>query len=201
LKDSSGRTIDVGGVVHVSGTLKFEDVDVGGTIEISGNADGTDVDVGGLFKVGGNLNLTGELEVGGKCRIDGTINSQRIDIGGAIEAFQIYAASIEVGGSIKTEKGVKANTIEIGDRGRVRGSLVADAIRIGERADVEELYGKNIVLEESCRAKLVHGVDLRIESRCRIEGAVLYTGSMNADDDVSFSVEPKKVESLPDAPL
>jgi cytoskeletal protein CcmA (bactofilin family) len=179
----------------------LEEIDVGGTIEIDGNADGIDVDIGGFFKIEGNLQLTGELEVGGKCRVGGTIHADRIEIGGAIEASQIQADSIEIGGSMTTEKGVKADTIEIGDRGRVRGPLVGDDVRIGEKADVEELYGKNITLQECSRAKSVHGVDLQIESGCRIEGPVLYTGSIESEDDVSFAVEPKKVDSLPTAPL
>ena len=133
--------------------------------------------------------------------LEGTINSDRIEIGGVIEASQIQANRIEIGGSITTEKGVRANSIEIGDPGRVRGPLVGDTVRIGERADVEELYGKDITLQEGCRARLVYCVKLRIESRCRIEGAVLYTGSIDADEDVSFSKEPMKVESLPNSPL
>jgi cytoskeletal protein CcmA (bactofilin family) len=133
--------------------------------------------------------------------VDGRVNSDRIDIGGAIEASQIQANRVEIGGSVTTEKGVKASSILIGDRGRARGPLVGDTVRIGERADVEELHGKNIILEERSRAKLVHGVALRIESGCRLEGPVLFTGSINADEDVSFAVEPKKVELLPAPPL
>ena len=56
-------------------------------------------------------------------------------------------------------------------------------------------------MEERSRARLVHGVDLRLESGSRIQGEVLYTGSLDVEDDVTFAVEPKKVDSLPAAPL
>ena len=113
---------------------------------------------------------------------------------------------IEIGGAILTKNGVKAGSIVIGDRGRVRGPLFGcqgghpeckHSVRIGEKADVEAVYGKTVTLEEKSRATLVHGVDVRIEPGCRILGEVLYSGSLDADEGVLFTVSPKKVESLP----
>jgi cytoskeletal protein CcmA (bactofilin family) len=103
----------------------------------------------------------------------------------------------EVGGSTVTKRAVKANSIIIADRSRVRGPLRGDDIRIGEKADVEAVYGKAIVLEEKCRCTLVHGVDVRIQPGCRVLGEVLFSGSLEAAEDVTFVVAPKKVDVLP----
>ena len=160
---------------------------------------GEDVDIGGVLRVGSNLNLTGSLEVGGKCRVQQALNAGRIEVGGSLEAQEVKVEDIEIGGSIVTQKGVRAESITIGDRGRARGPLFGNSIRVGEKADVEALYGKNIVIEENGKAGIVHGESVRIESGCRILGEVLYSGSLDADKDVSFAVEPKKVSSLPPA--
>ena len=44
---------------------------------------------------------------------------------------------------------------------------------------------------------MIHGVDVRIEPGCRILGEVLYSGSLDAEEGVVFTVSPKKVDSLP----
>jgi predicted acyltransferase (DUF342 family) len=125
--------------------------------------------------------------------------AERIEIGGWLEATEIKVEDIEVGGSLSTKNGVRADSITIGDRGRVRGSLFGNMIKLGERCDVESVYGKRITIEERSRAGIVHGVDVRIESRCKIQGEVLYSGSLDADEDVTFAEQPKKVDAVPDA--
>jgi len=198
--DCSGRKLDVGGMAKVEGNLRFEEIDVGGVIEVEGNADGADLDIGGILRVGGDLNLTGRFEVGGRCKVGGTLNAHEIETGGRLEAAEVKVHEIEVGGAISTDKGVKADSITIGDHGRVRGPLIGGKIRIGQRADVEALYGKSITLEERSKAASIHGVDIRIGSHCSILGEVLYSGSLETDEQVSLAVQPKKVESLPEAP-
>jgi cytoskeletal protein CcmA (bactofilin family) len=112
----------------------IEEIDVGGTIEIEGNADGSEVDTGGFLKVKENLTLSGGLEVGGNCAVGGTLSAERIEIGGWIEAAEIKASEVEVGGSTRTVKGVRARLITIGDDGRVKGPLIGDTISLGERS-------------------------------------------------------------------
>ena len=99
-----------------------------------------------------------------------------------------------------TKRGVRASSISVGDRGRVRGPLFGDNVRVGDRADVEAVYAKTVELGERCRCTLVHGVDLRIESGCRVLGEVLYSGSLETDEGVLFTVPPKKVDILPPEP-
>jgi predicted acyltransferase (DUF342 family) len=82
----------------------------------------------------------------------------------------------------------------------VKGPLIGDTVEIGEKSEVEEVYGKRIVIEERSKVELIHGVDVQIEEGCRILGEVLYSGSLEAEEDVSFEVEPQKVSSLPNVP-
>jgi len=180
--------------------LKFEDIDVGGTVDIDGDAEGNEIDVGGVLKVSGNLTLSGDLEVGGRCRVGQALVADRIEIGGSLEADLVKADEFEVGGSTMTKRGVRASSIIVADRGRVRGPLFGDSIRLGQKADVEAVCGKSIELEEKCRCTLVHGVDVRIQSGCRVLGEVLYSGSIDAEEDVLFAVAPKKVDALPPEP-
>jgi predicted acyltransferase (DUF342 family) len=95
---------------------------------------------------------------------------------------------------------VRAEAIVIGDRGKVKGPLIGDTVEIGERSEVEEVYGKRIIIEDRSRVEQIHGVDVEIEEGCRILGEVLYSGSLDAEEGVSFAVEPKKVDSLPSPP-
>src|SRR3989304_4265727 len=136
--DSVGKRIDVGGVVKVSGNLKFEEIDVGGTIEIEGNAEGNEVDIGGVLTVKQNLTLRDTLGGGGKGKIGGALSADQVEIGGWGEAAEINARKVEVGGSIVTEKGVRAESIIIGDRGGGKGPLVGGPVEIGEKSEVEE---------------------------------------------------------------
>lgn len=198
--DSSGKRVDVGGMVKVSGNLRFEEIDVGGTIDIEGNADGEEVDIGGVLTVKENLTLRGRLEVGGKCRVGGILTAKRVEVGGWIEAMEIKAREVEVGGSTVTERGVRAESIVIGDRGRVKGPLIGGTINLGERSEAEEVYGENITLEERSKAESVKGVNIEIESGSKVLGEVLYSESLDADEDVSFAVEPRKVSARPEAP-
>ena len=157
------------------------------------------MDIGGVLTVKQNLTIR-SLEVGGKCKIGGILSADKVDIGGWIEAAEIKGDSVEVGGSLITEKGTKADSITIGDRGRVKGPLIGDTIEIGEKCDVEAIYAKTVTIGERTKAELVQGVDVRIESGCRITGEVRYTESLDADEDVSFEVNPEKVASLPEPP-
>lgn len=195
--NSSGRRIDVGGVFAVAGNLKFDEIDVGGTVDIDGDAEGAKIDVGGVLKVSRNLTLKDGLEVGGRCRIGQVLTANRVEIGGSLEADLVNVNDFEVGGSTLTKRGVKASSIVVADRGHVRGPLFAERIRLGEKADVEAVRGNSVVLEDKCRCTTLYGVDVRIEEGCRVLGEMLYSGSLDADEDVVFAVPPRKVEVLP----
>jgi len=43
----------------------------------------------------------------------------------------------------------------------------------------------------------VYGESVTIESHCRINGEVRYTGDLRIGDHVSLAKEPKKTDSLP----
>ncbi|MGY5855805.1 MAG: hypothetical protein RTS72_04345, partial [Candidatus Thorarchaeota archaeon] len=68
---------------------------------------------------------------------------------------------------------------------------------IRERARTDSLYGNDIRIEERARVGSVYGKTIYIERDAIVEGEVLYTDSLEAEDGVTFREEPKKVDQLP----
>ena len=87
---------------------------------------------------------------------------------------------MEVGGSINTGEGVTARSVEIGSRGKVHGPIRADEIVVGKGAEVEDLYGKHVLLRTGASAENVYGEDVTVESYCNIRGEVQYTDRVEA---------------------
>jgi cytoskeletal protein CcmA (bactofilin family) len=104
---------------------------------------------------------------------------------------------VEVGGSINTGGGVTARSIEIGNRATAHGPIRADEIDVGRGAEVEDLYGKHIVLRSGATAGNVFGENVVIESNCRINGEVQYTDNLRQGEHVYYSQTPRKVDALP----
>jgi cytoskeletal protein CcmA (bactofilin family) len=92
---------------------------------------------------------------------------------------------------------VTARFVEIGNRGQVQGPIRADEIVVGKNAEVENLYGKSIVLRSGATANNIYGGNVVIESHCRIDGEVQYTNELRQCDQVSFAQTPKRVDTLP----
>lgn len=104
---------------------------------------------------------------------------------------------MEVGGSIKTVRGVYARFFEIGRRGNVRGHIKAQQVIIGRGAYAEDIYGEQVVLRRGGQAQNVYGKEVIIESNCRISGEVQYTDELRINDHVSLGKTPQKVDKLP----
>ena len=85
----------------------------------------------------------------------------------------------------------------IGKRCEVRGFVESNEILIRERARTESLYGKEIRIEERARVGSLYGETIYIERDSYVEGEVLYTDSLEAEDGVTFREEPRKVDQLP----
>jgi len=153
------------------------------------------------MKVDGELKLTGDIEVGGKMEVKNTIQAKNIKVGGVLNAKKIEAEEaeeyVEVGGSVETEDGVKAKFFRIGKRGRVHGSIRADRVIIGKEAQVEDIYGREIILRHEARARNVYGEIVDIESGCRINGEIKYTRELRMNERVYLAKQPQKVDKLP----
>ncbi|RLG46606.1 MAG: hypothetical protein DRN92_04910, partial [Thermoproteota archaeon] len=186
----------VGGVLKVTGSLKFDKLDVGGKASVSGRAEGREVEVGGAIVVGDDLILKENLDVGGTCRVRGLLKARSMKIGGGVEADLIKAEDlVKAGGYIKTSKGVKAREVRIGRRGEIKGPVVAEEVLIEERARVEDIYADEIVMEERSRARSLHGRRIYLERRCRVLGEVEYVETLEKETDVEVGLE-KKVEEI-----
>ncbi|MFW9806657.1 MAG: hypothetical protein ACFFFK_08015, partial [Candidatus Thorarchaeota archaeon] len=85
----------------------------------------------------------------------------------------------------------------IGKRSEVRGFVESNEILIRERARTESLYGNDIRIEERARVGSIYGKTIYIERDAIVEGEVLYTDRLEAEDGVTFREEPKKVGQLP----
>ena len=104
---------------------------------------------------------------------------------------------VEVGGSVETEDGVEAKFFRIGKRGRVHGPIRADRVIIGKEAQVEDIYGREIILRHEARARNVYGEIISIESGCHIDGEIKYTRELRMNERVYLAKQPQKVDKLP----
>jgi cytoskeletal protein CcmA (bactofilin family) len=196
---SKGGNIDVGGSLRVDGDLEFDEIEVGGRVEIAGTAVGKEIDVGGTVKVGESLKIVGNLEVGGRIEVRNEVSAKTIEVGGVLNAGKATAEeSIRVGGAITTKDGAMGRYVEIGRRGRVQGPIRAERAVIGKDAHVDDIHGKDVLLETGAEAHDVYGESVTIESHCRINGEVGYTGDLRLDHHASLAREPKKMDSLPE---
>ncbi len=196
---SKVRSIDVGGTFKSDGDLTFEEIDVGGTVVIGGAATGRTIDVGGKVSTDGPLNLSGDLEVGGTVVIGGDLTcEQKIKVGGKIEVEgKIHTFRIIVGGVIDADYVKATDGFRIGRRSEVSCNVESPEILVRERARMKSLYGDDIRIEERARIRSIYGRKIYIEREAVITGEVLYTESCEAERDVEFAEEPRKVDSLP----
>ncbi|MGY5877108.1 MAG: hypothetical protein RTU30_15255, partial [Candidatus Thorarchaeota archaeon] len=82
-------------------------------------------------------------------------------------------------------------------RGEITGFVESENILIRERARTRTLYGGDIRVEERSRVKNIYGRTIYLERDVVVEGEVLYTESLEAEDSVEFKTEPRKVDQLP----
>jgi len=104
---------------------------------------------------------------------------------------------ISIGGSA-TAKLITGKYFSIGRRGEVQGIVSAETIIISSRATAQDLYGKEIRIEENARIKNIYGDDISIEEGARVSGEILYTNDIYIEEGARISNEPKKVKTLPE---
>lgn len=196
---SKVESVDVGGTFKSGDNLDFGTIDVGGTVKINGEAKGRRIDVGGTLKTDGPLTVSEGLEVGGTVIVGGNLQCEKkIKVGGTIRVYgRIDTFRIIVGGSIDADYIKATDGFRIGRRADVTGFVESPEILIRERARTASLYGDDIRIEERARVRNVYGKRIYIERGAVIEGETLYTESLDAEEDVNFKSEPRKVDSLP----
>jgi hypothetical protein len=73
----------------------------------------------------------------------------------------------------------------------------AREILVRERARTRSLYGDEVRIEERSRVGSIYGREVYIERDSVVEGRILYTEKLDAEDGVEFREEPQKVDKLP----
>ncbi len=193
------KSIDVGGSFRSTGDIKFDEIDVGGTVRLEGPAEGRFIDVGGTLDASDSLHLLEDIEVGGKVEIGGDFKCDgTIRVGGVLNVEgRIDTHRIAVGGRVQAAYIKASDEFRIGSRGEVGGPVEARKILIRERARADSLYGDEIRLEERARVRDIYGKEVYLEDGVIVEGEVIYTDSLEVEDNVRIRVEPKKVNQLP----
>jgi len=196
--DLQFKELEVGGTAEIFGNCTGGSVDVGGSFIVQGSAEISDIDIGGILKVSQDLIVKGKVDVGGKIIVNGIVNAGNIDVGGGIDATNILVSGkVDVGGYIYTRKGTRAEQIHIGKKGKVKGTLTAKLIVAERRARLEDLYGVEIILDNSCDANNIYGKNIKIGRNCSIHGKILYTQKIDLDPSVKCKFNPEKVDNLP----
>ncbi|NHJ46454.1 MAG: hypothetical protein FK733_01580 [Asgard group archaeon] len=171
--------LSVGGSFTAGKNLQFGRIDIGGTIKIYGNATGKTLKVGGTISCQENLTCEEKLLIGGSCIVEKVIDAQDIEVGGKIVA-----------------KFINAKYFKIKRRGEVSGTVNAEIIIVSSRATADDLYGKDIRIEENARVRNVYGDSITLEEGARVSGEILYTSDFYAEDGVKAK-EAQKVDALP----
>ena len=135
--------------------------------------------VGGTLVCQENLACKEKLFIGGSCTVSKVIDAEDIEVGGKIAA-----------------KFINAKYFKIKRRGEVQGTVNAEIIIVSSRATTDDLYGKDIRIEENARVKNVYGESITIEEGARVSGEILYTNDFYAEDGVKTK-EAQKVKALP----
>ena len=79
------------------------------------------------------------------------------------------------------------------------GFVESGDITVGEKSRGASYYGDSIRVEERARVKNLYGREIYIERDVTVEGEVLYTERLEAEQGVRFGKEPQQVKSLPNA--
>jgi len=196
-----GMRVSVGGALSVDGSIEVDEVDVGGTLTIKGSVKSKEVVVGGRLKVDGNASVENRMDVGGVVKISGELKAGTVKVGGALEAEVCFADIVEVGGKVKTERGLKAKVFGIGKGGRIIGPVVAEDLKIGPGANAEDVYAGRLELEENSSAHNVYAREAYLKHGCRVTGELLYVEKLEMEQKVKTYSEPQKVEKLPEPPI
>ena len=201
LSGGAGRIIDVGGRLQSHGDLKCEEIEVGGLLSVEGSLTGRQADVGGMMSVSGDLGMTARLEIGGVAEIGGNLSGADVEVGGRLRASRgVLSGTAEIGGRVETKQGFKATKIEIGKGGSCAGDLVGGTIYLGRRAQVQDVYCAQLVVEGGSRLRRVYAESVDIGDDC-VVGELVYTKELKEGGRVVHLKPPQKSESLPPFPL
>jgi len=198
---ATGGRVSVGGMMMAEKDLTFEALKIGGMGTVQGNGAGRTIEVGGKFDVRGSLKLTELLEVGGAVAIGEELTGQRLSVGGSLTARRaVLSGEAEIGGSIATQEGAKAERFRLRHRSKATGPLVGNSVEIESKGRVEDIYGGRVELGRKSVARRIFANVVRLEEGCEVE-EVEYVESLDLGRNVRCRQPPRKVDHLPPFPI
>ena len=124
-----------------------------------------------------------------------------------------------IGGSIKTEEGLKADSVVVKGGSRCGGPVVARTIEVGKSgpgltaylfdqriravvgtSQVEDVYASTCVLGSGSRAKRVFAGTVELGSGCDVD-EITYTDEIKMAGHVTIAHPVRKIEELGEPPL
>ena len=174
----------------------------------------------GKLDVKGSLKVKERLEVFGSAETKKQVECGEVAVGGRLVADWIVAsAKADVGGQVWTGRGLRAKEVAVGTGSRINGPIVGESVEVGKglvfggfwaqvstahtlgrMTRVDDVFGKDVRIEEYSQAKRIYGETVRMQTGSMAD-EVNYTREADISEGVHLEKPPRKVERLPGAPL
>jgi len=207
--------------VKFDGDASCKVIEVKGAAEAKGDLSTDEIDVLGMLRVSGSLKVSRELKVVGIADVHERVECQRLAVEGRLSAEKVLVVEeADVSGELRTVGGTKSSTITIRRGARVTGPLVGDQIEVGEKpgfgqwpsawsevrqrigqmTNVEDVYGRSVIIGSYSQARRVFGEEVQMENGS-IAAQVTYTTDLRLTPNHYIHQPPQKTTKLPDPPL
>jgi len=127
--------------------------------------------------------------------------AHELDLGGRLSARRAtFITRADIGGSVQTKEGLKAQDLRLRRKARAEGPLVGGTIRLGEKARAEDLFGTIVELGERATARRIFANTVRLSDGAAAD-EVTYTGSVDLRPGAQVRTPPRRADALPPFPL
>ena len=215
---SSGDRLHALGKVEFEGDTRCKVVEVNGTARADGDFTADSMKVNGKLDVKGSLNISEKFEVFGSADAKDRVECGTLMVGGKLAAEKIDTSGrAEVGGEVRTARGLKARDVVVGTGSRISGPIVGESVEVGKgpitsawtalaslhnlgrMTRVEDVYGKDVRIDRYSRAGRVFTETVRMQSGSMAD-EVIFTKEADISEGVHLEKPPRKADRLPDAP-
>ena len=217
---SSGERLNALGRVEFEGDGRCKAFEVNGVARVKGDLETETVKVNGKLDVEGGLKVSDRLEVLGSAEAKGQIECGTLAAGGRLVAARVtVAGQAELGGEVRTARGLKAGDIAVGTGSRINGPISGKTIEIGRglgsggfwaqvsnwrsigrMTRVDDVYGREVRVDSYSQAKRIYAETVRMRPGSMAD-EVNFTKEADISEGVHLERPQRKLEALPDAPL
>ena len=194
-------------------------MEVSGAAAVRGSLGAECAKVNGKLDVEGALKVTGRLEVLGSLGVEKGVECGTLAAGGRVSADRVVAAGrAELGGQLRTSRGLRAREVLVNTGSKVDGPIAGDAVEVGAGAvssawaalsslpsmgrmtRVDDVYGKDVRIARYSRAKKIYAETVRMQAGSMAD-EVIYTKEAYISEGVHLEKPARKVDRLPDSPI